>query len=175
MRVARMEPESDAASRRVERYVLTRVRPLASECPLVEPQVPPTPVRRRDVLTASGAEIGLGRVQVIPVGRGLYAKPFDRDELAIEAEQPLDQPLRLLVASFAEVLILDDALGVDEVQRRPVVVREGAPDFVVIVDRDWVVDRSLVCRAPHAVDVVLEGELWRVDADDDQPVVAIGL
>src|SRR3954454_24028540 len=128
MCVARMEAESDAASRRVERHVLTCGRPLASECPLVEPQLPRSPIRRRDVLTASSAEIGLARVQVIPVGRGLYAKPFDRDELAFDAEQPLDHPLRLLVASFAEVLILDDALGVEEVQRRPVVVREGAPD-----------------------------------------------
>ena len=64
---------------------------------------------------------------------------------------------------------------VDEVERRPVVVVEGAPDRVVVVDRDRVVDRSLLDRPPHAVDVVLERELRRVDADDDQPVVAVGL
>jgi hypothetical protein len=45
----------------------------------------------------------------------------------------------LLVASFAEVVVADDAVGVDEVERRPVVVVEGAPDLVVVVDRDRVV------------------------------------
>jgi len=42
----------------------------------------------------------------------------------------------LLVASFADVVVADDAVGVDEVQRRPVVVVEGAPNCVVVVDRD---------------------------------------
>ena len=81
----------------------------------------------------------------------------------------------LLVASFAEVVVADDAVAVGEVQRRPRVVRERAPDLVVVVDRDRVVDRSLLRCASHAFDVVLEGELGRVDADDDQPVVAVGV
>jgi hypothetical protein len=34
------------------------------------------------------------------------------------------------------VVVADDAVGVDEVQRRPVVVVEGAPNCVVVVDRD---------------------------------------
>jgi hypothetical protein len=57
------------------------------------------------------------------------------------------------------VVVANDAVRVDEVQRRPVVVVEGAPDFVVVVDRDRVVDPSLLGRLPHAVDLVLEGEL----------------
>ena len=124
---------------------------------------------------ATVAQIRLERVEVVPIGRRLHADSFDRDRLALDAEQPLDDPLRLLVASLAEVLVADDAVGVDEVQRRPVAVREGAPDLVVVVDRDRVVDRALLRRAPHAVDVVLERELGRVDADDDQPVVPVGL
>jgi hypothetical protein len=50
----------------------------------------------------------------------------------------------LLVASFAEVLAADEAFGVDEIERRPVVVVERAPDVVVVVDRDRVVDLSLL-------------------------------
>jgi hypothetical protein len=50
-------------------------------------------------------------------------------------------------------------------------IGERAPDLVVVVDGDRVVDRSLLDRAPHAVDVMLEGELRRMNADDDQPVV----
>jgi hypothetical protein len=56
-----------------------------------------------------------------------------------------------------------------------VVVVEGAPDLVVVVDGDRVVDPPLLRRLPYAVDLVLEGELRRVDSDDDQPVVPVGL
>ena len=52
---------------------------------------------------------------------------------------------------------------------------KARPDLVVVVDRDRVVDRSLLDRLPHAVDLVLERELRRVDSDDDKPVVSVGL
>ena len=65
---------------------------------------------------------------MVPVGRRLDAEPLDGDELALDPEQPLDDALGLLVASFAEVLVADDAVLVDEVERRPVVVGERAPD-----------------------------------------------
>jgi hypothetical protein len=61
---------------------------------------------------------------VVPVCLRLHTEPFDGDELALDAEQPLDDALRLLVASFAEVVVADDAVRVDEVERRPVVVVE---------------------------------------------------
>jgi hypothetical protein len=77
---------------------------------------------------------------VVPVGRRLHTDPFDGDELALDAEQPLDHALGLLVAAFAELLVADDALLVDEVERRPTVIGESAPDGVVVVDRDRVVD-----------------------------------
>jgi hypothetical protein len=40
------------------------------------------------VLAALVADIRLGRAQVIPVGLRLDAEPFDRGELALDAEQP---------------------------------------------------------------------------------------
>jgi hypothetical protein len=46
---------------------------------------------------------------LVPVGLGLHPEPFDGDELALDAEQPLDDALGLLVASFAEVVVADDA------------------------------------------------------------------
>jgi hypothetical protein len=79
---------------------------------------------------------------VNPVGPCLHAEPFDGDELALDPEEPLDDALRLLVAPFAEVVVADDAVRVDEVERRPVVVVECALDFVVVVDRNRVVDPS---------------------------------
>jgi hypothetical protein len=95
--------------------------------------------------------------------------------LPIDAEQLLDNALRLLVASLAEVLVADDASRVGEVERRPVVVGEGAPDLVVVVGRDRIVDLAFLHRLPHAVDVVLERELGRVDPDHEQPVVSVRL
>jgi hypothetical protein len=44
-----------------------------------------------------------------------YAEPFEGDEFAVDAEQPLDAAFGLLVASFAEVAVADDAVLVDEV------------------------------------------------------------
>jgi hypothetical protein len=95
-----------------------------------------------------------------------YAEPFDADELALDAEEPLDGALGLLVASFADVVVTDDAVHVDEVPRRPVVVVEGAPNCVVVVDRDGL---SILApgRLPDAADLVLGRELGRVDADED--------
>ena len=79
----------------------------------------------------------------------------DASALALDAEQPLDDALRLLVASLAEVLVADDPVGVDEVERRPVMVGEGAPDRVVVVAGDGVVDVPILHRLPHQIDVVL--------------------
>jgi hypothetical protein len=42
--------------------------------------------------------------------RDQCAEPFDADELALDAEQPLDGALGLLVASFADVVVADDAV-----------------------------------------------------------------
>jgi hypothetical protein len=73
------------------------------------------------------------------------------------------------------VVVANDAVTVDEVERRPVVVVEGAPDRVIVVDRDRVVDSPLGDGLPHEVDLVLERELGCVGSDHDQPVVAVGL
>ena len=61
-------------------------------------------------MAASVAELGLGRPQVVPVGFGLHADPLDRDELALDAEQLLDDTLGLRRATLAEVLVDDDAV-----------------------------------------------------------------
>jgi hypothetical protein len=125
------------------------------------------------VLAALVAEIRLGRPQVVPVGLRLHPDASDGDELALDAEQPLDDALGFVVTCLAEVLVPNHTVRVDEVERRPVVIVEGAPDLVAVVDRDRVVDRSLLRRPSHAVDVMLERELRRVDSDHDQPVVSV--
>src|SRR5262245_33491653 len=183
--VAGFEAEGDAPSGLAERDFLAPDRPLAREPPGVEVQPLGELVRvtfighgavpGREPLAASVANVGLRRAQVGPVGCGFDAHALDGDRLSIDAEKLLDQALRFLVAPFTEILVADDAFPVDEIQRRPVVVVEGAPDAVVVVDRDRISDASRLHCLPDAVDLVLERELRCVDADDDQPVVAVRL
>jgi hypothetical protein len=73
------------------------------------------------------------------------------------------------------MVVADDAVGVDEVERRPVVVVEGAPDRVVVVGGDRVVDRHVLRRLPDAVELVLERELGGMHADNDEPVISVAL
>src|SRR3954454_24387713 len=181
MGVARVKAVGDGSARLVEHDVLASDRPRTAERPVVDAQVLGDLERaalaagRREVLAARIPEIRLGRAQMVPVRLGLDATPFDGYRFAIDAEQALDRALRLLVAPLAEVVVADDAVAVDEVERGPVLVAEGAPDPVVAVDGHRIVDRSFLRRLLDPVDLVLERELRRVDSDHDQPVVPIGL
>ena len=95
--------------------------------------------------------------------------------LLVDAQQLLDRSLGLLVGALAEVVEADPPVAIDEVGGRPVVVLERPPDGEVVVDDDRVADVQLARRAAHVVEVVLEPELGRVRADDDEPAVAIPL
>jgi hypothetical protein len=50
-------------------------------------------VRCRESVGAAVAEVRLGCMQVVPVGLRLRAEPFDGGELAVDAEQLLDDAL----------------------------------------------------------------------------------
>jgi hypothetical protein len=79
------------------------------------------------------SEIGLGRVQAVPVGRRLHAEAFDTNQLPLDAQQLLDEALGLLVAAFAKVLVADDAVRVGEVKRRSSMRRVMHDEFLAIV------------------------------------------
>ena len=74
------------------------------------------------------------------------------------------------VLALAEVVVADPALRIGEVDRRPVVVVEGVPDAVVAVDGDRVRHPQRAGLGDDVVDVVLEVELRRMDADRGQPL-----
>jgi hypothetical protein len=76
--------------------------------PVIAALVERAGVQRGEVLGTRVAEIRLGRTQVIPVGLSFDAAPCDGDELALDAEQTLDDALGLLVAPLAEVTVADD-------------------------------------------------------------------
>jgi hypothetical protein len=57
-------------------------------------------------------------------------------------ERVLDDLLRAFVTAFTEVVVPNAALGVRDVERWPVPVRERVPNGVVVVDRDRVRTRG---------------------------------
>src|ERR671917_875231 len=136
MCITRVDPEGDAPAGLLQRDALGPCLPVPDERPPVQAQAVPW----CGLLTSRVAQICLWCTQVVPVGLRLSADPFDRHKLAVDPEQLLDDALRLLVAPLAEVLVADDAVLVYEVERRPVVVGEGAPDGVVVVLRNRIVD-----------------------------------
>ena len=71
------------------------------------------------------------------------------------------------------MMVADAALGVDEIVRRPILIVEGAPDRVVVVDRDGIGDLQIGDRLLHVVDALLEGEFGRVHADHDEALVLV--
>jgi len=85
-------------------------------------------------------EIILGIFQAGPVSRGFGTTTLDRDELVLDPVRPglgqklLDDDLRPLVVAFAESMMPDASFGIDEVESRPILVRECLPDAVVAVD-----------------------------------------
>ena len=85
----------------------------------------------------------------------------------------LDDLLRAVVIALAEMVGADAAFGVDEIMGRPVIIIEGAPDRVVIVDGDGIIDVQIGDRLLHIGDHLLEGEFRRMHADHDQTLVAI--
>ena len=78
--------------------------------------------------------------QVIPVRRRLNAGSDDRKVIPLDSEEVLGSPPRILPAVFSEVLVTDNAVGVNEVEGRPVMVVEGSPDLEVVVHGDRVFD-----------------------------------
>jgi hypothetical protein len=97
----------------------------------------------------------------------------DGDELFVDglalglAQQVLDHPLAFVVVALAEVVVTDPALRVCEVDGRPVPVGECAPDPVVAVERDRVLDPQGLHGLADVVNLALERELRRMDAEKE--------
>src|SRR5258706_2656056 len=69
------------------------------------------------------------------------------------------------------MMVPDTALRIDEIERRPILVLEGAPDRVVVVDRDRVIDAHVFdgparwavkdMRVDYPVAVDNDHTIWR--------------
>ncbi len=68
----------------------------------------------------------------------------------------------------------DVAVAVDEVLRRPVLVAVGVPGRVIVVERDRIAHAEAGGVRADVGEHVLERELGGVDAEDDEPLRAVG-
>src|SRR5258708_34457963 len=90
-------------------------------------------------------------------------------------QQLLDNHFRLLVFAFAEVVMPDVPLRVGEVEGGPVVVSEGTPYRIVVIDRDRVTDPYGLDGPADVIGVLLKWDLRCVHADHAQPVVGVSV
>lgn len=70
-------------------------------------------------------------------------------------------------------MVTDLTIGIDQVMGRPIVVFEGAPDIVVVVDGNGIVDLEVANRFADVVDLLFKGKFRRMNANDDKPLILV--
>jgi len=189
MNIPCFEPAGDPTVGLVEDDGLRGRRPITREGPMVRSQaagdvVDASLVRREpaggsEAVRSPVAQVRLARPEAAPIGGDFRALRVYGDELPPDPFDPgfgqelPDHDLRPVVIALAEPVMADAPLGVDEVQSRPILIRERVPDRVVAVDRDRIRDSHLGQRFADVLEVLLEAELRCVDADHDEPVIPV--
>ena len=125
----------------------------------------------REPREAVVAEVRLGRRARLRSRVGELVR--DREHPRVLAEQSADPRLGRVVLALAEVDVAQVAAPVDQVLRRPVLVLERVPGLVVVVERDRVRDPQSAHGSADVGRHVLERELGRVHAEDDEPVLVV--
>src|SRR5438045_9160289 len=74
----------------------------------------------------------------------------------------------LVVLNYAKVMLSNTSARINEVKGWPVLIPEGTPDRVIVIDHDRVLDPHLAHRTTNVVDGMFEREFWRVHADQDE-------
>ena len=191
MKIAGMKAVGDASAGLVQCGGIPLHGPIAGQRPFIQAQprgpliharlVPQYAAWRRKVLGALEPDIVFGRFEIGPIGGGVVTAGIHRDRLATDvggaglAQQRLDDHFRLFVGAFAKKVMADTSLRIDEIERRPGLVPECAPDGMVVVDRDRVVDLHVFHGPANVGDVLFELELRRMDADHHQSLVLVFL
>ena len=66
-----------------------------------------------------------------------------------------------------QVMMSNMPLHIDEIERRPIVVVERSPYRIIAIERDRIIDPQILRGSANVLDISLERELRRVDADRD--------
>jgi hypothetical protein len=125
------------------------------------------------------AEIVFRGLQILPISRNLGAARIDLDEVAAYAGIPsfpqktLNDRFSALIFAFAELVVADLAIGIDDVHRGPILIAECAPYPVVAIDGDRIIDPKCLHGRSNVVDVPLEPEFGRVHANHDQSLILV--
>src|SRR5690348_13705580 len=102
--------------------------------------------RRPEVLGALVSKVVFWGFQVFPRGRNFHAIRTNLSEALIVRgsscfrKQCLNHHFRLLVRAFAKMMMANASARIDEVERGPILVAECAPDGIVVIDDDGILD-----------------------------------
>src|SRR5215813_5649577 len=135
--------------------------------------------RRRKVLGALITNVVLRGPQASPVSSSFKTMTVNGDQLLADAggaslgEQSLNEPFRLVVVAFPEVVMSQTTLRVDKVESWPILVLECAPYRKIVVDRDRIRQSHALHGTANVIDVPFEWELRCVHADHDQSKIFV--
>lgn len=87
-------------------------------------------------------------------------------------QQRLDQPFRFLIPALTDPHMANHALFVDEIHRRPVTIAIAIPRREDVVDGDGKADVVFLDLMLHLRNIVVVGNLRRMQADNHQPLIS---
>src|SRR5258708_30339514 len=90
-------------------------------------------------------------------------------------KQSFNNHFRLFVVAFAELMMSNMPLRIDEIERGPIVVVKGTPYCIIVINRDGIINFEVVRFSAHVSEVVLKAELRRMHADYDQSLILVFL
>jgi len=146
VQIARVKPVRDLPACSVQQRGFRRDRPFAGKSPLVQAEtdrkavrlngVPRGATRRGEVVRFLTADVRFGRLQTVPVCANFQTLRLDAGSFTIDAASGVRQELanprfRFFVVALAEVVVTNTPLGIEKVQRGPVVVRKAPPDRAI--------------------------------------------
>src|SRR5262245_23869822 len=165
MKIAGLKTVHDPPVGLVQPSGLASHRPITRKGPLIEPQlrrspIDPTlvqycPTGRDKILGAVIADIVLRRSQAVPIGGSFNTTALDRNGFIPNAaasglgQQLLNNLFRLLVFTFAELMMANLSLGINEIEGRPIVIVESPPDGIVVINHDRIFDPQFLRGSAH--------------------------
>ena len=88
-------------------------------------------------------------------------------------QQLPDQFLRLVVVSLSKMMAAYMPLRINEIMRRPVLIVEGLPDGVVVIEGHRIFNPEVAHGTLYITFVLLECEFRRVNPEHDQSVILV--